>query len=302
MQMIEKVELVPNGIKVSEMVQGYYRMTDWGVDTQSLLSFIKRHMELGITTVDHAHIYGNPACESVFGEAVKAQPSILNEMEIVTKFGIVSAKESSTGTAHYNSSKTAMIDSVELSLKRLNAEKIDVLLIHRPDLLLNADELAETYLTLKAQGKVLNLGVSNFTVSQFNTLQSRLDEPLVTNQIEINPVNLWSLEDGTLDAAQEKRMRPMAWSIMAGGRLFNENDEKNQRLRAVLNDIKSEISANSIDQVVYAWVKKLPSKPVFVLGSGKVARLETAVSAMQYDLSHEQWYRIWTASKGHGVA
>ncbi|MCJ8338647.1 MAG: aldo/keto reductase [Pseudomonadales bacterium] len=300
--MVNKVELVANGIKVSELVQGYYRMTDWEVDRQSLLSFIKAHMDLGITSIDHAHVYGDPACEEVFGNALKLQPSLRQDMQLITKFGIIQAQHTQSVTAHYNSDNASIMASVDSSLKRLQTDYIDILLMHRPDLLMDADEVADTFKTLQKQGKVRHFGVSNFTVAQFELLQSRLEQPLVTNQIEINPVNLESLEDGTLEQAQRLRARPMAWSLMAGGRMFKENTDKNFRLRTVLTEVMDEINAQSMDQVVYAWVRKLPAKPVAIIGSGKIDRVQSAVDSLAFNMTHEQWYRIWVASKGHGVA
>ncbi len=300
--MVKKVELVSDGIKVSELIQGYYRMTDWEIDRQSLLSFIKTHMDMGITSIDHAHIYGDPACEEVFGNALKLQPGLRKNMQLITKFGIIPGQQTQSMTGHYNSSQASTIASVDCSLKRLQTDYIDILLMHRPDLLMDADEVSETFKTLQKQGKVRHFGVSNFSPAQFELLQSRLDQPLVTNQIEINPVNLHSLEDGTLELAQRLRTRPMAWSLMDGGRMYKENTDKNYRLRTVLTEVMEEIGAQSMDQVVYTWVRKLPAKPVAIIGSGKIDRVQSAVESLAFNMSHEQWYRIWVASKGHGVA
>ncbi len=299
---VEKVELVSNGVKVSELIQGYYRCNDWKMNSQSLMGFLKQHVELGMTTVDHAHIYGNPSCEEMFGELLKREPNLRNDIEIVTKCGIITADKSLAGLNYYQSDKSTILQSVDTSLERLNTDYIDVLLLHRCDLLMHIDEVAEAFSQLKKQGKVRSFGVSNFSVTQFNLLQSRLDEPLVTNQIEINPVNIWALEDGTLDIAQQHRIRPMAWSLMAGGRLFYQDTEKNIRLRAVLNEIKRELNIEAIDQVIFAWVRKLPSKPVAIVGSGNIKRVKSAVQSLECELTHEQWYRILAASNGHNVA
>ncbi|EPJ48790.1 MAG: oxidoreductase aldo/keto reductase 2 family [Osedax symbiont Rs2] len=300
--MVNKVELVSDGIKVSELIQGYYRMSDWEVDRQSLLSFIKAHMDMGITSIDHAHIYGDPACEEIFGNALKLQPGLRKNMQLITKFGIVPGKFTDSMTGHYNSSSSSIIASVESSLKRLQTDYIDILLMHRPDLLMDADEVADTFKTLHKQGKVRHFGASNFSAAQFELLQSRLNQPLVTNQVEINPVNLNALENSTLEQAQRLRARPMAWSLMDGGRMFKENTDKNYRLRTVLTEVMEEINATSMDQVVYTWVRKLPAKPVAIIGSGKIDRVQSAVDSLAFNMTHEQWYRIWVASKGHGVA
>lgn len=285
----------------SPLIQGYWRMAEWGMDTQQQHAFLKQHIELGITTVDHAPVYGpESACESMFGEVLAMDPALREQIEIVSKCGIYRGEGKQVN--HYDSSKAAILASVDESLSRLNTDHLDVLLLHRPDLLMDADEAAEAFATLKAAGKVKHFGVSNFTTSQFDLLQSRLDTPLITNQVEINPVNLQVTEDGTLDQLQQQRVQPMAWSCLAGGRIFTDNSEQMSRLRETLTDIAGEIGASSIDQVIFAWVMKMPAKPVPILGSGNIERVKTAVSALELTLTQEQWYRIWVASKGHGVA
>jgi len=148
---------------------------------------------------------------------------------------------------------------------------------------------------------VQHFGVSNFTVSQFALLQSRLDFSLVANQVEINPINMGAISDGTLDQLHQNRVRPMAWSCLAGGRVFTETSEQMSRLNSTLSDIAEEIDAVSIDQVLYAWCLALPSKPVAIVGSGNIERVKAAVDALKFKLSREQWYRIWVASNSYGV-
>lgn len=285
----------------SPLIQGYWRMAEWNMTTQQQHAFVKQHIELGITTVDHAPVYGpESACERMFGDVLSLDPSLRDQIEIVSKCGIYRGEGKQVN--HYDSSKAAIIASAEASLSRLKTEQLDVLLLHRPDLLMDADEAAEAFAQLKAAGKVKHFGVSNFTPSQFELLQSRLDTPLITNQVEINPVNLQVTEDGTLDQLQRHRVQPMAWSCLAGGGIFTDNSEQMVRLRDTLTDIAEEIGAASIDQVLFAWVMKMPSKPVPIIGSGNIERVKTAVGALELTLTQEQWYRVWVASKGHGVA
>ncbi len=285
----------------SPLIQGYWRMAEWGMTTQEQHAFVKQHVELGITTVDHAPVYGpDSACERLFGEVLALDSQLREQIQIVSKCGIYRGYGNQVN--HYDSGKAAIVKSVDESLTRLNTDHLDVLLLHRPDLLMDADEAAEAFAELKAAGKVKHFGVSNFTPAQFALLQSRLDTPLITNQVEINPVNLHVTEDGTLEQLQQARVRPMAWSCLAQGELFNGQSEQLTRLRATLDEVAQEVGASSIDQVVYAWVMRLPSRPVPIVGSGKIERVKTAVAAMDLTLTKEQWYRIWTASKGHGVA
>ncbi|KHT64721.1 oxidoreductase [Photobacterium gaetbulicola] len=301
--MVAKVELTPNGQQFSELVQGYWRLADWQMNPQERLSFLKQHIELGITTVDHADIYGNYSCEHLFGEALAIEPSVREQIEIVTKcdINLCSDLVPERKINHYDTSKQHIVNSVNNSLSRLNIENIDVLLIHRPDVLMDADEVAEAFTELKQQGKVNHFGVSNFTPAQFELLQSRLDAPLVTNQVEINPLNFEVAHDGTLDQLQLKRVKPMAWSCLGGGAIFSGQSEQQVRVRNELEAICEEVGADSIDQVIYAWVRRLPSNPLPIIGSGKIDRVQAAVEALDITLTREQWYRVWVASKGHGV-
>ncbi|ENS4968206.1 aldo/keto reductase family oxidoreductase [Vibrio fluvialis] len=301
--MVAKVTIASQGPEFSELVQGYWRLGEWGMTAQERLTFLKQHLELGITTVDHADIYGNYECEQLFGEALALEPSLREQLQIVTKCDIklCSAKFPERKINHYDSSAAHIYQSVNNSLERLRVNEIDVLLIHRPDVLMDADEVAEAFTELHKVGKVKHFGVSNFSPAQFELLQSRLGKPLVTNQVEINPLNFDVAHDGTLDQMQMLRTRPMAWSCLGGGAIFNGDSEQAQRVRAVLEELREELGAESIDQVIYAWVRALPSKPLPIIGSGKIERVQAAVEALDLTLSREQWYRVWVASKGHGV-
>ncbi|GAK83040.1 oxidoreductase aldo/keto reductase family [Vibrio ponticus] len=301
--MVSKVTVGPQGPDLSELVQGYWRLAEWGMTPQQRLTFLKQHIDLGITTVDHADIYGNYECEQLFGEALKLDPSVRNQIEIVTKCDIklCSDKFPERKVNHYDTSAAHIYESVNNSLSRLNIEQIDLLLIHRPDVLMDADEVAEAFAELHKVGKVKHFGVSNFSPAQFDLLQDRVHKPLVTNQVEINPLNFDVAHDGTLDQLQKARIRPMAWSCLGGGAIFSGETAQAKRVREELELIRVEVGANSIDEVIYAWVRKLPSKPLPIIGSGKIERVETAINALSIELTREQWYRVWVASKGHGV-
>ncbi|ACH64428.1 oxidoreductase YdhF [Aliivibrio fischeri MJ11] len=301
--MINKTTIAPQGPQLSELVQGYWRLGDWGMAPKERLRFLKQHIELGITTVDHADIYGGYQCETLFGEALALEPSLRDSIEIVTKcdINLCTPDFPNRKINHYDTSKAHIINSVNNSLERLNITEIDVLLIHRLDVLMNADEVAETFNQLQKEGKVKHFGVSNFTPSHFELLQSRLDKPLVTNQVEINPLNFEVAHDGTLDQLQMNSIKPMAWSCLAGGEIFSGQSEQAMRVRNVLEELKEEVGAQSIDQVIYAWIRKLPSNPLPIIGSGKIERVKVAVDAMNIELTREQWYRVWVESKGHGV-
>ncbi|HAS6177527.1 TPA: oxidoreductase [Vibrio vulnificus] len=301
--MVAKVVTAPQGPEFSELVQGYWRLAEWNMTPQQRLTFLKQHIEMGITTVDHADIYGQYECERLFGEALALDKSLRSDIQIVTKcdINLCGAKHPDRKVNHYDTSAAHIYQSVNNSLERLGVDELDVLLIHRPDALMDADEVAEAFSELHKVGKVKHFGVSNFSPRQFELLQSRLSKPLVTNQVEINPLQFDVVHDGTLDQLQMLRVRPMAWSCLGGGTLFSGQGEQESRVRQELEAIREEVGAQSIDEVVYAWVRKLPSLPIPIIGSGKIERVQSAVNALKIELSREQWYRVWVASKGHGV-
>lgn len=297
--MVQRITMAPQGPEFSRFVMGYWRLMDWKMSAQQLVSFIEAHLELGITTVDHADIYGGYQCEAAFGEALKLAPHLRERMEIVSKCGIAITARPENVLGHYITDRDHIIRSAEQSLKNLATDRLDLLLIHRPDPLMDADDVAEAFLALHQSGKVRHFGVSNFTPRQFTLLQSRLPFTLTTNQVEISPVHQPLLLDGTLDQLQQLRIRPMAWSCLGGGRLFN--DESFRPLRDELTTVAQEVGADSIEQVVYAWILRLPSQPLPIIGSGKIERVRSAIAAEQLQLTRQQWFRIRKAALGYDV-
>ena len=297
--MVQRITIAPQGPEFSRFVMGYWRLMDWNMSPLQLTSFIEEHIDLGVTTVDHADIYGGYQCEAAFGEALKLVPALRDRMEIVTKCGIATTAKPEHALGHYITDSAHIIKSAEQSLVNLATDRIDLLLIHRPDPLMDADEVAEAFLNLHQSGKVRHFGVSNFTPAQFALLQSRLPFTLATNQVEISPVHQPLLLDGTLDQLQQLRIRPMAWSCLGGGRLFN--DDEFQPLRNELDTIARELNAESIEQVVYAWILRLPSKPLPIIGSGKIERVRSALAAEELQMTRQQWFRIRKAALGYDV-
>ena len=296
---MEKIKL-KDDLEFSRIVHGYWRLMDWNISNSDLLNLIEEVYDLGITTVDHADIYGNFCCEEKFGEALKLKKGLREKLQIVTKCGIKFPSENRPeNKSHcYDTSKEHIIKSVERSLKNFNTDYLDVLLIHRVDALLNPEEVAEAFTKLNNEGKVRYFGVSNFLPAQFNMLNSYLDNKLITNQVEISPLCLNAFEDGTLDLMLEKRIKPMAWSPLAGGRLFRGNDERALRVQKVLNKIKEEVSAKDIDEVAYAWLLMHPSKIMPIVGSGRIERIKSAIRATEIKLTRDQWFEIYVASRG----
>ncbi|EGT4369988.1 aldo/keto reductase family oxidoreductase [Cronobacter malonaticus] len=297
--MVERILMAPQGPTFSRLVMGYWRLMEWNYSARELVGFIEQHLDLGITTVDHADIYGNYQCEAAFGEALRLAPHLRDKMEIVTKCGIATTAKPENAIGHYITDRGHIVQSAENSLRHLHTDVLDLLLIHRPDPLMDADEIAEAFLDLHKSGKVRHFGVSNFTPAQFSLLQSRLPFTLATNQVEISPLHQPLLLDGTLDLLQQLRIRPMAWSCLGGGRLFS--DESFGPLRAELQQVAEETGAQTIEQVVYAWVMRLPSRPLPIIGSGKIERVQSAVGALSLEMSRQQWFRIRKAALGYDV-
>jgi predicted oxidoreductase len=297
-----RIQLCNDGPTLSRIVAGMMRLHEWGMDAAALLDFIHGCLDLGITTFDHADIYGSYTCEALFGEALMAEPSLRERIELVTKCGIqlVSPNRPGNRVHHYDTSRDHIITSAESSLRNLRTDRLDLLLIHRPDPLMDADEMAGALTELRASGKVLHCGVSNFMPWQFHLLQSRLDFPLVTNQIELSVLRLEPLHDGTLNQLQRLRVAPMAWSPVAGGHLFNPQNERAARVVGALERISREMSA-SVAQVALAWLMRHPAQVLPVLGTGKIERLREAVVAETITLDRQQWFAIWEASSGHEV-
>ncbi len=299
---VPRIELAAAGPQLSRLVLGMWRLADWRLGTDELLALIEASVELGITTFDHADIYGDHTCEGLFGQALRRRPELRQRMELVTKCGIkpVSANRPGHGVTHYDTRREHILRSVESSLRALGTDRIDLLLLHRPDLLLDPDEIAAAVGALRDAGKVGHFGVSNFTASQVDMLTARLPFPVVTNQIEISPLAIGAWSDGTLDQCQRLRIAPMAWSPLAGGRLFHGRDERHRRVRRVLGELAAELDAGA-DQVALAWLLAHPAGILPILGTGKLDRIRAAVAACDLSLVRQQWFRLWTASTGEEV-
>ena len=297
-----KIKLADD-LKLSRIVHGHWRLSDWNLSAQEILTLTEQIIELGITTFDHADIYGDYSCESLFGKALELKKGLRDKIQIVTKCGIklVSDKFPDRKIKYYDYSYDHIINSVDSSLQNLNTDYIDLLLLHRPAPFFNAEEVALAFSHLKLSGKVLYCGVSNFTPLQFEMLNSYTDEDLVTNQVEISPYCLENFENGTIDFLLKEDIKPMAWSPLAGGNLLNPKDKKGQRIFNALTEVAKELEESSIAKVVYAWLLNHPAKILPIVGSGKIERIKQAIDALEIKLTTEQWYKIYIASLGQEV-
>lgn len=287
-------------VELSRIVYGLWRIAD---DTDRSVAHvtakIRSCLDQGITTMDQADIYGDYEAEEVFGNALRAEPGLRNKMEIVTKCGIAmrSGKFPDRYVHHYDTSAAHITASVDASLQRMGTDYVDVLLIHRPDPFMDAAETGRALDDVVAAGKVRAVGVSNFTYRNYSLLQSAMTERLVLNQIEINPLHVPAFWDGTLDWMQEKSVTPMAWSPLAGGRLFGPDGA---RVLPVLERIAAEQDVDAT-AVVVAWLMAHPSGILPVLGTNNLDRIASMSDATKVVMDRQTWFEIFEAANGHQV-
>ena len=298
----DKIKLT-KGLKLSRIVHGHWRLKEWNFSKQDLLKLIEQAIELGVTSFDHADIYGNYECEQLFGDALSVKKGLRKKMQLITKCGIKlkSDKNPLQKIKYYDYSCKHIVASAERSLVNLKTDHIDLLLLHRPSPFLDPEEVAKAFEQLKKSGKILFFGVSNFLPGQLDMLASYLDPPIVTNQVEISPYALEHFENGNMDHFLACKIKPMAWSPLAGGKLLNPQDEKGRRIFNVLTEVARELDIDIIENIIYAWLLKHPAGIIPVAGTGKAERIKYASDALNIEMSLEQWFRIYNASKGRDL-
>lgn len=289
----------------SPLIFGAWRLADHPseANADAVARKISSALELGITTFDHADIYGDYTCEQLFGDAVAKHHLPKHKMQIITKCGIklVSGNRPEHGLKTYDTSRAHIVRSVERSLKNLRTDCIDLLLIHRPDPLMNPEEVAQAFAELEAQGKVRSFGVSNFTPAQVRMLQAKWTKPLAANQIEFSLLRTDPMHNGQLDQCLELGMMPMAWSPLAGGRMFSQNTEAANRIQSALQTVATKYRVAQPETIAYAWLLRHPSRVLPVLGTGREDRLKAAVAALDVVLEQEDWFHLLKAAVGHDV-
>jgi predicted oxidoreductase len=296
-----RVATSSQGLHLSRIVAGMWRMTEWSMTVAQRVTFIEQCIALGVTSFDHADIYGNYGVEGVFGEALRQQPSLRDRIELVSKCGIklLSPQRPGHTIQHYDTSAAHIVASAEESLRQLHTDRLDLLLIHRADPLMDFDEIAEAFQALRAAGKVLHFGVSNFSRHQFECLNRRI--ALATNQVEFSPMHVAPMFDETFDGLQDLGVAPMIWSPLAGGRLFSGNDAHAENLRLVIKKIADALG-QPFASVVFAWIMQLPSRPIALTGTGRIEAVAVAVAGTTFQLSRTDWFTILRAARSHEVA
>ena len=290
-------------LKISRIVHGHMRLAQWNLSNQQLVAFTEQVIGTGINALDHADIYGDYRCEKLFGDALRLKPGLREEILIITKCGIqlISDRFPTRKLKHYEYSYEHIVSSVERSLKNFNTDYIDLLLLHRPAPLFDPEKVARAFSYLKEAGKVLHFGVSNFTPGQVEMLGSYTSEKLVTNQVELSPYCLEQFENGNIDYCLKKRIKPMAWSPLARGKLGNQADGKGERIIRALEEVAAGLQVGPIEKIIYSWILNHPVSAIPIVGSGKLDRVKQAVESLDIVMSTEQWYKIYTASTGKEV-
>lgn len=274
---------------------------NWGVWDKNLSTFDMSNLihvcaENGITTFDHADIYGGYTTEAEFGKAFAESKIDRSAVQFISKCGIALPKLKNNTIKHYNYSKDYIITSVENSLKNLRTDYLDILLLHRPSPLMQSQEIAAAVAQLKTDGKIIDFGLSNFTPSQTDLILKNTH--IDYNQIQFSATNCEAMTDGSLDHMQAHDIRPMAWNPL--GSVFRENTDQTRRMKTLLADLVAKYHVGS-DLILLCWILQHPAKIIPVAGTVNVARIQYLKKLEALKLDLEDWFAIWTASMGNEV-
>ncbi len=295
-----------NGRSLSRIAYGVWRLSE-AADTsvRANIARIEACLAQGITTFDHADIYGDYRCEALFGEAVKAQPALKDRIEVVTKTDIMLLSQQWPGTRvkHYDTSAAHVRASVDRSLARIGVDVIDLLLIHRPDPLVDADELGACLDGLIDSGKLRGVGVSNFMPWDVDLLQSRMKHKLQTNQVELSLLHTAPFTNGQVAHAQQHRLPLMAWSPLGGGRLHAQAGTPGTaaarlagRMAQLAQDAGTDTTA-----VAVAWLLHHPARVLPVMGTNQPERIARFGDALRVPMDRQTWFELYELANGHEV-
>lgn len=293
----------PGGVALSRLIYGMWRLKDDAdISERHVIAKIEACVAQGITTFDQADIYGDYASEAIMGRALKAAPQLRGRIEIVSKCGIklISRNHPERRVKHYDTSPAHIRASVESSLRLLGVEALDMLLIHRPDPLMDAGATGGALDTLVASGKVRAVGGSNFRPWEWELLQAAMSVPLASNQIEMSLLARASFSNGDLAQAQRVGAPPMAWSPLAGGRLVDGSATSFAGLAARLAEI-GQATGVGPEAVALAWLLRHPARILPVLGTNNLDRIAKISDCLEVEIDRETWFELWTLAEGREV-
>ncbi|MDP5229487.1 MAG: aldo/keto reductase [Cellulophaga sp.] len=284
-----------NNTNYSKIIAGTMTWGSWGkkLSTTQMIALLEHCLSLGITTFDHADIYGDYTNEADFGKAFQESKVDRTKVQLISKCGIQMTSGRNNKVAHYQYDKEYIIWSVEQSLLKLKTEYLDLLLLHRPSPLMQPDEIAEAISNLTASGKIKQFGVSNFTPSQIALLETVI--PVSGNQVEFSLTANDVMNNGTLDDCMVNKRMVMSWSVL--GSYFKENTSQTERIKKVLKDFVVKYKATEA-QLLLAWVLKHPAHIFPVVGTTSPERLTSFSEALTVDLELQDWFILLEASKG----
>ena len=295
---MERIELA-QGLSFSQLVYGMWRLADDSdTSVKHVDAKINAALDQGITTFDQADIYGGYTAEAVMGTAMKANPSLRQRMEIVSKCDIVidAGRHSGARVKHYNTTAAHINASVDASLAEMGIDEIDVLLVHRPDPFMDHHETGAALDALVDAGKVRAVGVSNFRPWDWNLLQSAMRHPLVTNQIELSLKHIAPFTNGDLAFHQQHGHVVMAWSPLGGGDLMTASNELTHRLDSIATRCCVDRAA-----VAAAFLLAHPAKITPVLGTNNLDRISAISAAETVQLDRQDWFSLYEAVLGSEV-
>lgn len=288
-----------NMTSFSKIIAGTMTWGVWGknLNTSEMISLMHCCLESGISTFDHADIYGGYTTEAAFGKAFRESQMVRTQIQLISKCGIQYTSENRNNTIkHYDYSKSYIIWSVEQSLKNLQTDYLDLLLLHRPSPLMQADDIAEAISQLQSDGKILDFGVSNFTPSQTDLIQTRIK--VNYNQIQFSATHFEAMLDGSLDHMQTHKITPMAWNPL--GSVFKGDDEKSKRVKITAEALALKYGV-TVDLLLLAWILRHPSGVLPVCGTTDATRIKQLMQATSVTLTLEDWFSIWVESAGTKV-
>ncbi len=291
---MKKVLLSDSGPETSDAIYSFWRWEkEEDLTVEKVRDIVDYSVSLGINAFELSSIYGKGKIEQLFGEVVSTLSVNRDELVLFTKIG--NKQYTETGEFQYEPfTEKSILNQIETSLRNLNTEYIDVVLIENYDPLMNVDAVASVLTSLQLRGKIKHIGVSNFNVQQHKLIASRLSQEVVTNHFELNLLNTKALEDGRIDFIKEQYSKPMAFAPLADGGILFGHDFRAVTVRETLQNFTEKYNSN-IEQIAVAWIHKLGALPI--IGSLSKARIKNAATASSIQLSYHDWHTIYDVTK-----